>query len=209
MKNLSKCNKTIRGLCLGLGITSILSIAPAYASGTNSNSYADGEMTTQENSSNSQFDGSFVSEYVIPTDGDFNRLNVGWTSDGGIRYYCKDESRVKVTGWQNINNKWYYFDTSNYSMQTGWLKDGDSWYYLTESSGLGEGKANIKNGLGSMQTGWLKINGLWYYFNDNGAMKTGWLNDGGTWYYLYSNGSMAYNTTIDGYTVGSDGAWVK
>ena len=26
------------------------------------------------------------------------------------------------------------------------------------------------------------------------------------WYYFYTDGSMAVNTTIDGYTIGSDGA---
>ena len=40
-------------------------------------------------------------------------------------------------------------------------------------------------------------------------MKTGWLNDNGTWYYLNADGSMAANTYVDGYYVGSNGAWVK
>ena len=60
-----------------------------------------------------------------------------------------------------------------------------------------------------MNTGWLNDNGTWYYLQSNGAMKTGWLNDNGTWYYLQSNGAMAKNTTIDGYRLGSNGAWIR
>ncbi|MGG7153003.1 N-acetylmuramoyl-L-alanine amidase family protein, partial [Clostridium neonatale] len=62
---------------------------------------------------------------------------------------------------------------------------------------------------GAMKTGWLNDNGTWYYLQSNGAMKTGWLNDNGTWYYLQSNGAMAKNTTIDGYRLGSNGAWIR
>jgi hypothetical protein len=34
----------------------------------------------------------------------------------------------------------------------------------------------------------------------------GWKQIDGKWYYFHSDGSMAVNTTIDGYTIGSDGA---
>ena len=186
---MNKMNKISRGLCFGLGIVSILSVVPAYASESNYVSSTNGENATQYDSSNALSGDSVITEYVAPIDGDIDRLNIGWTSDGGIRYYCKDESRVKVTGWQNINNKWYYFDASDCSMQTGWLNDNGTWYYLTESRYLSEGYVSIKNGLG--------------------AMKTGWLNDNGTWYYLNANGSMAANTTINGYTLGSTGAWIQ
>ena len=60
-----------------------------------------------------------------------------------------------------------------------------------------------------MQTGWLNDRGTWYYLNGSGAMQTGWLNDNGTWYYLQSNGAMAVNTTIDGYVLGANGAWIR
>ena len=61
-----------------------------------------------------------------------------------------------------------------------------------------------------MKTGWLNDNGTWYYLNSNGSMKTGWLLDtDGNWYYLQSNGAMAKNTTVDGYKLGSNGAWIR
>jgi hypothetical protein len=54
-----------------------------------------------------------------------------------------------------------------------------------------------------------KSSGKWYYLGADGVMQTGWILNGGKYYYLNSNGSMAYSTTISGYKLGSDGAWVK
>ena len=62
---------------------------------------------------------------------------------------------------------------------------------------------------GNMATGWLNYNGKWYYLGTDGAMKTGWQLVNGKYYYLKSDGTMAYSTTIGGFNVGTDGAWVK
>ena len=70
-----------------------------------------------------------------------------------------------------------------------------------------------------MFIGWLNISGSWYFLNtdegsNNGKMVTGWRAVSGKWYYLStatdgSGGKMLLNTTIDGYRLGADGAWVK
>ena len=52
----------------------------------------------------------------------------------------------------------------------------------------------------------LIISGISY---SSGAMKTGWLNDGGNWYYLNTSGEMLSNTIVNGYKLGTNGAWVK
>ena len=56
--------------------------------------------------------------------------------------------------------------------------------------------------------GWLSENQKWYWLDKvTGAMFAGgWKQIDGKWYYFYTDGSMAVNTTIDGYTIGSDGA---
>ncbi len=118
----------------------------------------------------------------------------GWLLDGSTWYYLNSNG-IMQTGWLNLSGTWYYLNGSG-AMQTGWLNDNGTWYYLQSS--------------GAMKTGWLNDNGTWYYLQSNGAMKTGWLEDtDGNWYYLQSNGAMAKNTTIDGYRLGSNGAWIR
>ncbi|MEH7332797.1 NlpC/P60 family protein [Neobacillus drentensis] len=96
-------------------------------------------------------------------------------------------------GWVLSEGSWYFY--KNDVKQTSWVKDGDTWYYLDSN--------------GKMKTGWLLSNNEWYYLGPSGAMLTGWIYSGSHWYFLNSDGSMAKNTTIDGYVIGSDGAWIK
>lgn len=48
----------------------------------------------------------------------------------------------------------------------------------------------------------------WYYLGSDGMMiANGWILTGGKYYYLGSDGAMVTNATINGYKIGSDGAW--
>lgn len=96
-------------------------------------------------------------------------------------------------GWKKENNKWYYVE--NGVKSKGWIKDNNIWYYL--------------NNEGVMQTGWIQYNGKWYFLNEDGSMKTGWLLNKGDYYYLNNNGTMVHNAYVDGYYLGSNGAWIK
>ncbi len=123
-------------------------------------------------------------------------VKTGWDqlADGTWNLY--DATGKKVTGWANVGGVWYYMDPTTAVMRTGWVLDNGTWYYCNAS--------------GAMQTGWLNDNGTWYYLQSNGAMKTGWFQDtDGRWYFLQANGAMAANTTIDGYVLGANGAWIK
>ena len=120
-------------------------------------------------------------------------MATGWNLIGGKWYYL-ESSGTMVTGWKQISGIWYYFESSG-SMVTGWKQISDKWY-LFESSG-------------AMKTGWYKGGNTWYYLKPDGSMATGWLEISGEWYYFYSSGSMASNTTIDGYKLGSGGAWIR
>ncbi len=122
-------------------------------------------------------------------------------------------STEKVSQWVKVNEKWQYNDATgnpvknswvqNYYLQadanmaTGWITYGGKWYYLGDD--------------GARKTGWQLVNDKWYYMDSNGVMQTGWMRDlnNGKYYYLNSDGSMAYNTTIDRYKLGADGAWVR
>ncbi|MDQ1144322.1 glucan-binding YG repeat protein [Bacillus sp. SORGH_AS 510] len=96
-------------------------------------------------------------------------------------------------GWVLSGRNWYFYKDG--VMQKYWIKDGGTWYYL-ESNGV-------------MKTGWLLYKNDWYYFASSGAMLTGWVYSGSHWYYLNADGDMAKNTVIDGYRIGSDGAWIE
>ena len=108
----------------------------------------------------------------------------------------KDETSNNGQGWsKNEEGKTIFIDETG-KIYTGWLKDKDNWYYMNEN--------------GIMHSGWLKDNGSWYYLQEDGIMKTGWFKDSnGKWYYLKANGSMACNESIDGYTLGPNGAWIN
>ena len=55
---------------------------------------------------------------------------------------------------------------------------------------------------------WKQDNSGWWYA-DGSSWVTGWKLLDGKWYYFNSNGYMENNTTIDGYKLGSDGAWIQ
>ena len=123
----------------------------------------------------------------------------GWVKNGDSTWsYYKNGA--KATGWLQDGSSWYYLDASG-AMKTGWQQVGGVWYYLNPSS---DGYQGV------MKTGWINDNGTWYYCNASGAMLASqWLQDGSSWYYLQANGAMAVNTTIGGYVIGANGAWIK
>lgn len=98
-------------------------------------------------------------------------------------------------GWVlTKDNVWTYIIDDG-TKKTGWLNSNGTWYYLAVN--------------GAMATGWTNDNGTWYYLDETGAMKTGWINYKNTWYYCDSSGAMLYDTIIDGYKLGLDGAWIS
>ena len=156
---------------------------------------------------NSSYSGSskpIVNQDSKPKEGtdraDWQKDSKGWWMKNNDGSYPKDE-------WKKINNNWYFFDKEGY-MSTGWIQIKDAWYYLDNT--------DTENG-GKMNTGWKYIGEQWYYFGTEegemqGKMSTGWKYISGKWYYLNpeagaNNGKMLFNTVVDGYTLGPDGAW--
>jgi hypothetical protein len=98
---------------------------------------------------------------------------------------------IKASQWVQVNGQWQYNDALGNPLKSSWCKN----YYLKSD--------------GNMATNWEQISGKWYYFGTDGAMKLGWILDNGKYYYLNGDGSMASSTTISGYKLGSDGAWIR
>ncbi|NFN94914.1 hypothetical protein FDB28_12630 [Clostridium botulinum] len=53
-----------------------------------------------------------------------------------------------------------------------------------------------------------KQDSVGWWNTEGSSYSKGWKNIDGKWYYFYNNGYMAKNTTIGGYVLGSDGAWI-
>ena len=135
--------------------------------------------------------------------------NVNWQRDAKGWWILNPDGSYPKAQWLWINNRWYYFNQEGY-MFTGWLFYNNAWYYFEEKEGSEQGK---------MSLGWKEIRGFWYYFSEevgaeNGKKRTGWQEVKGKWYYLNpksgaENGKMLFNTKVQGYTLGADGAWQK
>ena len=135
--------------------------------------------------------------------------NVNWQRDAKGWWIQNPDGTYPKAQWLLLNNRWYYFNQEGY-MLTGWLFYNNAWYYFEEKEGSEQGK---------MSVGWKEIRGFWYYFSEeggaeNGKMRTGWQEVKGKWYYLNQesgaeNGKMLFNTKVEGYTLGADGAWQK
>ena len=126
----------------------------------------------------------------------------GWVQDAttGAWSYVKADG-TKAIGWfqSPTSGLWYYMDANGVMQANGWIQDGGSWYFLDST--------------GAMKTGWVYTGGAWYFLKptngNKGAMQTGWIQTGGKWYYCNASGAMLSNTTVGGYVLGADGAWIK
>ena len=110
--------------------------------------------------------------------------SISWQRDNKGWWIKNSDGSYPRNEWKLVNNSWYFFDSQGY-MFTGWLNSNGSWYYMNTDEGSNNGK---------MVTGWRAVSGKWYYLST--------ATDG-------SGGKMLLNTTIDGYRLGADGAWVK
>lgn len=140
----------------------------------------------------------------------------------------KKEFYFEDANYTNVNladEKLYYFSYSK-TVHFSFYYGLTSKCVYEESRGTGGGDLNVlkdgniyagfdfAGGNNNLQHGWFGWNGwyhenyYWNYFKD-GIVQTGWIYDNGNWYYCYSNGQMAQDTTIDGYELGSSGAWIQ
>lgn len=140
-----------------------------------------------------------------------NRIGHQYTEEGCIGgVNCKCDINVFTEdvlldavklGWNhNLKSKWWYCTNidNKYYYKDSWQEINGEWYYFDE------------DGYAVFHT-WKKGNyDNWYYLKDNCKMaKNEWVWVNGECYYFNNYGAMANSTTIDGYRIGSDGAWVQ
>ena len=109
-----------------------------------------------------------------------------------------------------------------------WNEDGEVYTTATEGAQEAVVDAEVKTGWqedkatgvktlygadGKQLFGWQQVGADWFYLNPvTGAMQTGWVQSpaSGLWYYMDAlSGAMLSNTTVDGYVLGADGAWIQ
>lgn len=56
---------------------------------------------------------------------------------------------------------------------------------------------------------WRKDSNGWWNTEGSSGWSVGWKEIAGKWYYFGQDGYMVHDTIIDGYSIGSDGAWIK
>ncbi|HCW54018.1 MAG TPA: cell wall-binding protein [Clostridium sp.] len=173
------------------------------------------DNTSDEDDSNNSEDtvAPVVSGWNQAADGTYTYVNAdgtlakGWFQSplSGKWFYMDPSTGVMQTGWLQspYSGKWFYMDPTNGDMQTGWLQSPYSgkWFYMDPTNG-------------DMQTGWVQspYSGKWFYMDPtNGDMQTGWIQSpySGKWYYMDASGAMVTNTTVNGYVLGADGAWIR
>lgn len=135
------------------------------------------------------------SSYVYLTDGAVDTLCHSWFTR--IGYYKQDYSiMIILAAYDQEEASYLSADTA----QGRWINDNGRYKYCRVD---GTSAVNC----------WLKHpgDGEWYHFDADGYMQTGWFQDtDGKWYYLEpSSGKMLFNTTVDGYSLGADGAMIQ
>ncbi len=137
----------------------------------------------------------------------------GWNKVDGKWYYGAGAENYKGD-WYKIGATWFMFNDDGSLKVSEWFQKDGNWYWANENGGLAVGWAKVDGkwyffkGNNAMKTGWEKVDNNWYYLSSSGAMVTGWNWINGKCYYFYNNGAMAANTTIGGYKVDANGAWV-
>ncbi len=123
---------------------------------------------------------------------DENNLMI-WEADGDV-YTNVAEGKKQTDEDAGVTDE----DKNPTTPTVGWNQNANGTWSFYDATGA------------QMKASWVNLGGTWYYLNASGAMKTGWFQDyDGRWYFLKSNGAMAANEYIDGYYLGSNGAWVR
>ena len=149
----------------------------------------------------------------------YSEIVMGWSQNDAGKWQYGTEEGYLSNGWNKIGKTWFYFNADGTAKQSEWFQENGTWYWFNSNCGAATGWAKVDGewyffkGNNAMKTGWEKVDGNWYYMASSGKMVTGWCEVNGKWYYFSkesnSLGQMLYSTTVDGYKLGADGAWIK
>ena len=138
--------------------------------------------------------------------------NVWAVANGSIYKFENNKFNKVYTDDSSINSLNVYDDNN----LIAWKKDGDIFTTVNGTTNENQG-STTKTGTGTtnekapvVKAGWVQVaDKSWSYNKTDGTKAIGWLNDNGTWYYLNASGAMLANTTVAGYKLGANGAWIR
>lgn len=169
-------------------------------SGNNNSSSGNASGNSESNSSNnSNKNNKYSNEWV---NGKWYNANGVCDYAGTLQWKCNDtgwwvedsEGWYPISQWQKIDGKWYYFTETGY-MDYSEYRDG---YWLGSDGALVDGYYGEWK---SDSTGW------WFEDKSGWYPVSQWVWINGSCYYFESTGYLATNKYVDGYWVGSDGAY--
>ena len=121
------------------------------------------------------------------------------SSAGSSKVISSVKKKEKEGSWQRDAKGWWYKHKDSSYSKSSWELIGDKWYYFNEE--------------GYMVSGWLIKDGVWYYLaisgENEGSMIKGWQTINSKWYYFNESGAMLLNTSVSGYRLGADGAYIE
>ena len=130
----------------------------------------------------------------------YSQGGFGSGSSGGSGRAAKSVKKKVTQGiWQRDAKGWWYKHKDSSYSKSSWELIDDKWYYFNEE--------------GYMFSGWLIKDGVWYYLatsgENEGSMLKGWQTINSKWYYFNESGAMLLNTSVSGYRLGADGAYIE
>jgi glucan-binding YG repeat protein len=189
------------------------------------NPAADGALVTGWN----KIDGKWY-YFGDPSHPEYNYNDLLYAADDNSGFfvyddtlYRVDKSGAMITGWNRVANgepdwyDWYYADPNGAMVEDAWRQIDGKWYYFNDDYTLANDGEFEWNGDwyyagkdGAIATGWVQNSAdePWHYYGADGVEQYGWIQDGGNWYYLDSVGELVTNDWVDGFYVGSDGAYI-
>jgi hypothetical protein len=160
-----------------------------------------------------------------------------WKQDSKGWWYAEGNSYAK-NNWKQIDGKWYYFDNNGYMLTNtnigGYQIDNNGvWIQNTTTNTINNSNSNnintnnINNGIiinGNVNIGNTTNNTSVIQQNNTTINNTSsndvtntkktdlfpcWTIIDGKYYHIDKDENIDYDTTIDGYKIGADGAWVQ
>lgn len=149
---------------------------------------------------------------------DKTALSSGGSSSGGSSFGGSTGGSLK--GSMGVSGEWKKNTDGTWSYMENGKNIAGRWAYIFNpyaKAGQETVSWFLFDNAGIMKTGWYQEpgSGSWFYLHNvpdgnQGSMYTGWHQIGGIWYYFGLDGRLYQNTmTPDGYSVGTDGAWIR